>query len=89
MAAIKALRQPDAEEIEWLAVDGEQADEDAELRPVKENALSAGAAVLDAARAGEVAEALDALVRFRLLCAHRRGPHGVSDVDDADPGVAR
>ncbi len=76
--AIKALRQPDAEEIEWLAVDGEQADEDAELRPVKENALSAGAAVLDAARAGEVAEALGALVRFRLLCAHRRGPHGVS-----------
>jgi exodeoxyribonuclease V alpha subunit len=76
--AIKALRQPDGEEIEWLAVDGEQADEDAELRPVKENALSAGAAVLDAARAGEVAEALGALVRFRLLCAHRRGPHGVS-----------
>jgi exodeoxyribonuclease V alpha subunit len=77
-AAIEALRRPDGDEITWLALDGEQADEDAELRPVKDGALSAGAAVLEAARAGAVADALDALVRFRLLCAHRRGPHGVS-----------
>jgi exodeoxyribonuclease V alpha subunit len=77
-AAIEALRQPDRDEIAWLAVDGEHADADAELRPVKESALAAGAAVLEAARAGAVADALDALVRFRLLCAHRRGPHGVS-----------
>ncbi|MCW2994411.1 MAG: exodeoxyribonuclease alpha subunit, partial [Conexibacter sp.] len=31
-----------------------------------------------AARAGRAQDALDALSSFRLLCAHRRGPHGVS-----------
>jgi exodeoxyribonuclease V alpha subunit len=76
--AIEALRQPDGDEVTWLAIDGEQADEADELRPIRDSALSAGAAVLEAARAGAVADALDALVRFRLLCAHRRGPHGVS-----------
>jgi exodeoxyribonuclease V alpha subunit len=77
-ATIEALREwPD--EITWLPLDGEQASDDAsELRPVRDGAVSAGRAVLDAARAGAGAEALDALSRFRLLCAHRRGPHGVS-----------
>ncbi len=45
---------------------------------MKDGALAAGRAVLDAARAGAGTQALDALGRFRLLCAHRRGPHGVS-----------
>jgi exodeoxyribonuclease V alpha subunit len=31
------------------------------------------------ARAGAARDALDALGAFRLLCAHRRGPYGVSD----------
>jgi exodeoxyribonuclease V alpha subunit len=75
--AMEALRES-SEEITWLPIDGEQADRDGELRPVKDGALSAGGAVLDAARSGAAADALDALVRFRLLCAHRRGPHGVS-----------
>jgi exodeoxyribonuclease V alpha subunit len=35
--------------------------------------------VLSAARSGAAIEALAALRRFRLLCAHRRGPYGVSD----------
>ena len=35
-----------AEDITWLPVDGEEADEDSELQPIKEGALSAGAAVL-------------------------------------------
>jgi len=34
--------------------------------------------VIAAARAGEGREALTALSAFRLLCAHRRGPFGVS-----------
>ena len=38
---------------------------------------SAGVAMLDAARSGDVAGALAALDRHRLLCAHRRGPYGV------------
>ena len=33
--------------------------------------------MLEAARSGAVAEALAALDRHRLLCAHRRGPYGV------------
>ena len=40
-------------------------------------------AVIDAARAGDGAAALAALGAFRLLCAHRRGPHGVSRLDGA------
>ena len=36
-----------------------------------------GVAMLDAARSGDVAGALAALDRHRLLCAHRRGPYGV------------
>jgi exodeoxyribonuclease V alpha subunit len=35
--------------------------------------------VVRAAREGAAAEALAALGRFRLLCAHRRGPYGVSE----------
>src|SRR6185312_7569394 len=42
-------------------------------------ATAAGAAVAAAARRGAAVEALEALAAFRLLCAHRRGPHGVSD----------
>ena len=42
-----------------------------------------------AARAGSGAEALAALGRFRLLCAHRRGPYGVSDWTSRVHGVAR
>jgi exodeoxyribonuclease V alpha subunit len=37
-----------------------------------------GLAVLDAAVAGDAAGALRALGTFRVLCAHRRGAHGVA-----------
>ena len=52
---------------------------EAELALVRERAVAAGSAVFAAARAGAGEDALDALGRFRLLCAHRRGPYGVSD----------
>ena len=39
---------------------------------------AAGATVVAAARAGDAAAALGALGAFRVLCAHRRGPHGVA-----------
>ena len=38
---------------------------------------AAGVAMLEAARLGDIPEALVALDRHRLLCAHRRGPYGV------------
>jgi exodeoxyribonuclease V alpha subunit len=46
---------------------------------VRERALAAGRALTDAAQRGAATEALEALGRFRLLCGHRRGPHGVAD----------
>ena len=39
--------------------------------------VKAGGSVISAARAGAVREAIEALGAFRVLCAHRRGPHGV------------
>jgi exodeoxyribonuclease V alpha subunit len=46
------------------------------LTPLREAVSRAGADVVRAARAGQAAEALEALAGFRLLCAHRRGPYG-------------
>ena len=47
---------------------------------VRRRAVAAGAAVVAAARAGDArGPRSTALGCFRLLCAHRRGPYGVSD----------
>jgi exodeoxyribonuclease V alpha subunit len=51
---------------------------EAALAPLREAAVRAGRDVIAAAEAGDGRAALDALGAFRLLCAHRRGPHGVS-----------
>jgi exodeoxyribonuclease V alpha subunit len=53
------------------------------LRPgfidhLRESALTAGRQIIEAARRGDAQAAIAALSEFRLLCAHRRGPHGVS-----------
>jgi exodeoxyribonuclease V alpha subunit len=73
-ATIAALHAAPAE-VTWLPADVLGAD----LELVRERAVTAGLAVTTNARAGEGSEALTALSRFRLLCAHRRGPYGVSD----------
>jgi exodeoxyribonuclease V alpha subunit len=74
--AVAALRaSPD--EIRWL--DDDVHEDGAELGVVRERAVAAGTSVFSAARDGAAREALAALGTFRLLCAHRRGPHGVSD----------
>jgi exodeoxyribonuclease V alpha subunit len=64
-------------EIAWLPVDVH--DSTVGLERVRDRAVAAGVEVAAAARAGEAGDALLALGRFRLLCAHRRGPFGVSD----------
>ena len=64
-------------EVTWFGVDPHE--NEADLGPVRERAVTAGSAVFAAARAGAGEDALEALGRFRLLCAHRRGPYGVSD----------
>ena len=78
--AIDVLRA-EHEEITWLPIAfGEDAEDPAtvELPAVKAASLKAGRAVVTAARAGDGDGALQALAGFRLLCAHRRGPFGVS-----------
>ncbi|MGA8337582.1 MAG: exodeoxyribonuclease V subunit alpha, partial [Solirubrobacteraceae bacterium] len=65
------------EEITWLPIDVDTTEAGFEL--VRDRAVAAGLAVVGAAREGDALQALAALGRFRLLCAHRRGPYGVSD----------
>jgi exodeoxyribonuclease V alpha subunit len=45
---------------------------------VRAGVVEAGRVAIEAARADRAADALAALARFRVLCAHRRGPMGVS-----------
>ena len=67
-AAVDVLRGG-AEGVEWV--------DDEHLAPVREAAVAAARAVRDAAQAGDAAAAISALGGFRVLCAHRRGDHGV------------
>jgi exodeoxyribonuclease V alpha subunit len=64
-AAVEALGG-----VTWIADD--------ELDPVRHAAVRAARRVTAAARAGDATGAIAALGSFRLLCAHRRGPSGVS-----------
>jgi exodeoxyribonuclease V alpha subunit len=75
---VVAVLRGGAEGVTWIDVDvGDDAARDA-LAPVRDRAVAAARAVIDAARAGAASDALAALGAFRLLCAHRRGPEGVS-----------
>jgi exodeoxyribonuclease V alpha subunit len=65
------------EDVSWIQLDLAEPTA-ATLAPVREAAVAAGAAIADAARAGEGRAALEALAGFRMLCAHRRGPYGVA-----------
>jgi exodeoxyribonuclease V alpha subunit len=87
-ALANAIRDGDADEavaaleaspgeVTWIPVDVHETEAGLEL--VRDRAIAAGGAVARAAREGSAAEALAALGRFRLLCAHRRGPYGVSE----------
>ncbi|MDX6688393.1 MAG: exodeoxyribonuclease alpha subunit [Baekduia sp.] len=88
-AVADAVRRGDAEgtvaalraspgDVTWIAENGDAIRADAALAPVRDAATAAGRAVIGAARDGDAAAALAALGEFRMLCAHRRGPHGVS-----------
>jgi exodeoxyribonuclease V alpha subunit len=76
-AAIAALTTGHRD-VTWIDVDaGDPAALDA-LAPVREGAVAAARDVFAAARAGDARAAIDALGAFRVLCAHRRGGHGVA-----------
>ena len=64
-------------EVTWMRMDVQESGVGPEL--VRQRAVAAGLEVAAAARDGDAPRALDALSRFRVLCAHRRGPYGVSD----------
>ena len=76
--AVVALLREGPDGVRWI--EGDVADDAVpeRLAPVRDGALAAARAVLEAARAGAATEALDALSRYRILCAHRRGPYGVA-----------
>ena len=63
---------------EWIDVDAGDVMELDRLVAVRRGAVATGRAVAEAARAGDAAAAIRELGRFRVLCAHRRGPHGVA-----------
>jgi exodeoxyribonuclease V alpha subunit len=49
-----------------------------ELDVLRTDVVSAGSALVEAARSGDPERALAALEEHRLLCGHREGPHGVA-----------
>jgi exodeoxyribonuclease V alpha subunit len=75
-ATIAAL-SAGSDDVSWIPVDLAEPTA-ATLGPVREAAVAAGAAIGEAARAGDGRGALKALAGFRMLCAHRRGPYGVA-----------
>ncbi len=65
------------DDVVWVDADAALASVD-ELDEVRELAVASAAHVVASAQAGDAARALSALESFRLLCAHRRGPHGAT-----------
>lgn len=76
-AAIEVLRDG-REDVQWIEADIAQPEAIEALAGVRETALEAARAVIRAARDGNAEDALAALGSFRVLCAHRHGPYGVS-----------
>ena len=74
--ALEALSDG-GEDVTWIAADAADG-ETAELAPLRAAAIAAARAVVEAARAGDAGTAIARLGEFRLLCAHRQGPHGVA-----------
>jgi exodeoxyribonuclease V alpha subunit len=76
-ATLAALRSG-AEGVTWIDADADAGDDDGkELAPLRDGAVRAAREVIQAARAGDAHAALEGLGAFRILCAHRRGAHGV------------
>ena len=68
----------EAGEVVWHEADIASPEGEPAAAMLREEAVSSVRAVVAAARAGDARDALAALGAFRLLCAHRRGPHGVA-----------
>ena len=66
------------EDVAWIPFDAADPEAQDALATVRGEAVTAGRAVVEAARAGAAHDAIAALGAFRVLCAHRRGPQGVA-----------
>ena len=76
--AVAVLRDG-GEDVRWIEADvGDASLDESVLAPVRAAVVEAGREVFEAADRGAASEALAALNRVRLLCAHRRGDDGVS-----------
>ena len=64
-------------DVEFVETAEERPDDD-ETAALRADAVEAGVALVEAARSGDAAAALQALERHRLLLAHRQGPAGVA-----------
>ena len=73
-----AVLGDDRDDVRWMPVDAAEARGNRAMESLHVTAVDAGRRVSEAARAGDARAALDALGNFRLLCAHRHGPHGVA-----------
>jgi exodeoxyribonuclease V alpha subunit len=76
-ATVDVLAAGDAA-VRWVDCDAAEPGAAARLAEVRRDVVDAGRQVVEAARAGDAAAALDAMRALRLLCAHRHGPHGAA-----------
>ena len=72
-----AVLEAGGSNVEWIGTDATEQPSAGRLGEVRSLAVDCGRSVMEAAAAGDAGEAIAALGRFRLLCAHRRGPEGV------------
>ena len=64
-----------ADDVTWIEPEGTGAEA---VGLVRSSALAGARTMIAAARGGSATDALAALATFRILCAHRRGPYGVT-----------
>ena len=77
-AVLEVLAAGATEDLTWLPVDVADPDAQDALAPVHDRAIETARTVIESARSGAASEAIEALGAFRVLCAHRRGDHGVA-----------
>jgi exodeoxyribonuclease V alpha subunit len=76
-AAVELLASA-GRDINWIDVDPDvQAAQSRALTPVRDQIVTAGRSLVDAAGRGDGRTALRSLAAVRVLCAHRRGPAGI------------
>ncbi len=77
-ATLHALEDEPDDKVRWIRADPADPAAAGALEPIRERAVATAGAVIAAARDGDRESALRQLPAFRVLCAHRRGAHGVS-----------